>query len=240
MRISVEGGWFGDKRIEGEGSYEEYLEALKEMNLNYSVQALLIRNSLATAALEEYYLGRDDDVFGEGGEYEFNEDDVRAYYYSGECASYMQIFLYSHAFDTDRVNEIRDSIAGKSNKTAVAQYMINFSSASYEEIFDGSVVGLYELDKAYFADLTRGIFDLEVGETSAPIKVGSGDEEGYYIVYRFAPSEGYYSDHYELVENSYILNVLGKRLSECEGALVSSVQKADFYNEIIHSEIGMD
>ena len=134
VRVSVEGGSFGEKLIEGEGSYEEYLEALREMYLNYSVQTLIIRYWLAVAALEEYFLGKEDDVFEEGGEYAFDEEDVLEYYFGDECASYMQIFLYSHAYDTTRVEEIRNSVASQSTKKAVAEYMIDFSTAGYEEL----------------------------------------------------------------------------------------------------------
>ncbi len=240
VRVSVEGGSFGDSFVEGEGSYEKYLAALKALYLNYSVQSLLIRYSLASAALEEYYLGNEEDPFDEGEKFEFLESDVREYYFGEECASFMQIFLYSHAYDLTRVNEIRASIADKSSKTAVAQYMINFSTAGYEEIFDGSVTGRYELDRAYFADLTDSIFALAAGETSEPIKIGSGSDEGYYITYRFAPSEDYFENHYGLVKKSFILNALGKKLSECENTLSGSSAKAPAYSEIIHSEIGMD
>ena len=240
VRVSVEGGAFGDSFVEGEGSYEEYLAALRELNLNYSVQTLLIRYSLATAALEEYYLGREDDIFEEGGEFEFDEVDVREYYFGEDSASYMQIFLYSHAYDLDRVNEIRDSIASKSNKTAVAQYMIGFSTAGYEEIFDGSVVGRYELDRAYYSELSDAIFSLGTGETSAPIKVGRGDDEGYYIIYKLAATEDYFDNHYELVEKSYIINALGKNLQSYEAALASSAVFTEAYNEIIHADIEMD
>ena len=240
VRVSVEGGSFGEKLIEGEGSYEEYLEALREMYLNYSVQTLIIRYYLAVAALEEYFLGKEDDVFEEGGEYAFDEEDVLEYYFGDECASYMQIFLYSHAFDLTRVEEIRNSVASQSTKKAVAEYMTNFSTAGYEEIYDGSVLGLYELDRSYHAALTDAVFALSPGETSEPVKVGHGDDEGYYIVYRFDPGDSYFEDHYDLVENSFLLNMLGKRLAECEGALVSSVFNGEHYDDIIHHEISMD
>ena len=240
VRVSVEGGSFGGSLIEGEGSYEKYLSALKDMYLNYSVQDLLIRYSLASAALEEHYIGNPDDIIYEGGTFEYEESDVRDYYFSDECASYMQIFLYSHAYDATRVEEIRNSVASQGTKKAVAEYMINFSTASYEEIFDGSVLGKYELDRAYFADLNNALFALDIGETSEPIKVGRGNDEGYYITYKFSPNQDYFDNHYELVEKSFILNALGKRLAECEAALVSSKIISPAYSEIIHSEIGMD
>lgn len=240
VRVSVEGGTFGDVYVSGEGSYDEYLAALKEMNLNYSVQTLLIRYSLAIAALEEYYLGDGSDIFEEGGEFEYDENDVRDYYFGGDCASFMQIFLYSHAYDATRVKEIRDLIASQNTKGAVAATMINYSIAGYEEIFDGSVTGRYELDRAYFADLTDAIFSLDEGETSEPVRVGRGNDEGYYIAYRFSPNQDYFDNHYDLVENSFILNTLGKSLAASESALVSSVMKTDEYSEIIHAEIDMD
>lgn len=240
VRVSVEGGAFGDTYVEGEGSYEKYLASLKAMNLNYSVQTLLIRYSLATAALEEHYLGDKSDILDEGGEFEYDEDDVRDYYFGDECASYMQIFLPSHAYTATRAKEIRDTVASSSTKTDAALAMHDYSISGYDEIFDGSVVGRYELDRAYFSDLSDAIFELAAGETSEPVKIGSGKDEGYYIVYRFEANADYFGKHYDVIEESYILNVLGKSLAAAEGALASSAIKTTDYSEIIHADISMD
>ena len=172
--------------------------------------------------------------------FEFDEVDVREYYFGEDSASYMQIFLYSHAYDATRVEEIRNSVASQGTKKAVAEYMTGFSTAGYEEIFDGSVVGRYELDRAYYSELSDAIFSLGTGETSAPIKVGSGDDEGYYIIYKLAATEDYFDNHYELVEKSYIINALGKNLQSYEAALASSAVFTEAYNEIIHADIEMD
>ena len=241
VRVSVEGGSFDGVLVEGEGSYEKYLESLKEMNLNYSVQALLIRYSLAVTAINEYYYGTEDPVLGnDGGDFEFDEDDVRDFYFGEDCARVMSIFLYSHAYDDTRVKEIRDTIAEKSGKTAVAQYMISFSTAGYDEIFNGKVEGRYALDPAYYGDYVGEVFSLASGEVSEPIKIDFGESDGYYIVYRLDADDDYLDGHYDEVKHTYLANELGRTLDTAAATLVESALQSAAYAEIIHSEISMD
>ena len=96
IELSVEGGNYGNQSIEGfEGNYDSYLESLKEMNLNYAVQDLLLRYSIASEKVFEYYAGYESEFIEElvQGELEYTIDDVKAFYNSDESVRVIRAHL---------------------------------------------------------------------------------------------------------------------------------------------------
>jgi hypothetical protein len=90
----IKGAVEGDGEQIGHGSYDAYLQSLKDNYLNYSVATLLMRYSFATTAINEYYGGTVHEVFGNTmGEYVYTADDVRDYYMSDDCARVMEVYV---------------------------------------------------------------------------------------------------------------------------------------------------
>ena len=57
IEISIEGGSYNGLKVEGAGSYDEYLASLKAANHNYSTQILLYHYAIAQTEIAKYYIG---------------------------------------------------------------------------------------------------------------------------------------------------------------------------------------
>ena len=92
----------GSDEVEGYGSYEQFLAALKKMNLNYSVHTLLLRYAFGLEALDEYYIGTfsADDIENEiiKGKIEYTREDVYEFYYTDECVRVLRAHIQANAY----------------------------------------------------------------------------------------------------------------------------------------------
>ena len=241
IKVSVEGGSIDNMQIAGfGGDYDAYLAHLKAEYMNYSVQVLLYRYSIAYLMLEDYYA---DKVSGEDS-VSYTREDVKAYYDSDECVKVLEAFL-STTTPTDklintieRAKKLRDGIAQQSDEYDVGTYMIA-NTLSAEGLRDGMVIGKYSLDPAYYADLTAAAFSLRVGDTSEVIEVITGASNGYYILYRAEKSEEHFDKCYEEIEASYILNLIGKDVAGAAATLKDSISNTDAFTSLVHAEISM-
>ncbi len=242
IKVSVEGGSIDGMEIVGYGGdYDAYLAHLKAAYMNYSVQTLLYRYSIAYLLLEEYYA---DKVTGEDS-VSYTREDVKAYYDGDECVRVLEAFL-STATETDRLintperaRRLRDGVAQQSNEYDVGTYMIS-NTLSGESLRDGMVIGKYSLDPAYYADLTASAFSLSVGETSEVIEVITGKSNGYYVLYRAEKSDEHFETCYDEIEASYILNLIGGDVSRTAGTLILNTAKTDAFASLDRAAISMD
>ena len=241
VKVSVEGGSIDDMTFAGfGGDYDAYLAHLKATYMNYSVQTLLFRYSIAYILLEDHYSAK---VTGEDN-VSYTRDDVRAYYDSDECVRVLEAFL-STTTDTDklintpeRAKRLRDGIARQSDEWDVGTYMIS-NTLSGEALRDGTAIGKYSLDPAYYSDLTEGAFSLAVGETSEVIEIITGISNGYYILYRTEKSAEHFEKCYDEIEASYILNLIGKDVYGAAEALKASLTTTDAFNGLDRAGISM-
>ena len=240
IKVSVDGGEYNGDYFEGYGEdYNKYLASLREKNLNYSVQDLLIRYAIAALELGSYYApsingGEGDDAI------EYNEQILRDFYNSEECVRVLSVFLDSRIFTKDGAVTARESIASASGENAVAIKMINLSTSGAQEIKNGMVIGKHSLDDAYFSELTYEAFSLGIGELSQPIYVNAGSASGYYIIYRADKSEDNFKAIYDSLSEVYVTNEIGKIVDEIRDTLVESAVFTEIYNSIVHSEISMN
>ena len=254
IKISVEGGTYGSVAIDGYDSYEEYLESLKLMNLNYSVQILLMRYAIAIDSIDTYYIGTastdDVDINLSVGAIEYTKDDVRDFYFSDECARVLRANFRKEIdySPLDRANKLRDKLTDAANskdtleekETAVFNAII--SSGLYSntaEIKNGYVIGKYNLERSYYGDMTDAALSLEIGEVSDPIDVVSNIENSYYIVYRTYKSEEHFEADYENIKYIFLMNYVGKISHGVAEELKSSISYTDVLNSLNHSEIKM-
>ena len=226
VRISVEGN---GTTVSGYGSYDKYLDALREMNLNYSVQDLMIRYSLSLEAINAY--------FTVGGHLDPTKDDIKSYYYGNDCVRVIQVYLQEGTRHDPE--EVRNNIAVMSTVTDVSNYAIGFTTSSFEDVFDGVTIGRHALNSSYYSELTEAAFALQSGETSKVISV-SGGNGGYYILYGLDKSDSHFEKRYESIRISYFNNEIGRLLDEASDSLVNGSSKSQSYSEIVHAEISMD
>ena len=208
--------------------------------MNYSVQSLLFRYSIAYLLLEDYYA---DKVAGEDN-VSYTREDVKAYYDSDECVRVLEAF-FSTTTETDkvintpeRINRLRDGVSQQSNEWDVGTYMIS-NTLSGEGLRDGVVIGKYSLDPAYYAALTDAAFSLSVGETSEVVEIITGMSNGYYILYRAEKNDEHFEKCYEDVEASYILNLIGGDVSGAANSLKASMTTSSAFTSLVRADISM-
>lgn len=254
IRISVEGGNYGNATIEGYGSYEKYLAALKAANLNYSVQVLLFRYAIAIDALDTHYIGTassdDIDINMTIGNINYTKEDVKNFYDSDDCArvlraTYQKIISYTPKESAEKLRDkiytaaiSQESIEGK--ETAVFNAIMssgNYSNSS--EIKNGYVIGKYNLERSYYGAMTEAAFALSEGEVSECIDIVSDIENSYYIIFKAPKSDAHFEANYEEIKYVYLMNYVGEILHGVEVQLEESVSYTEFYNNISHSEIKM-
>ena len=254
IKISVEGGSYGGSTVEGYDSYEDYLAALKDMNLNYSVQTLLFRYAIAVDAIDAYYIGTatPEDVNYDIaiGAIEYTKDTVKDFYFSDDCARVLRTSFQKGISYTplDKANSLKskletaaaskDTLEDKENAvfTAIMGAEL-YSNAA--EIKSGYVIGKYNLDPGYYKDMTDAAFSISEGEVSNPISIVTDVEDSYYILYRSYKSEAHFEENYDSIRYVYLTNYVGEISHGVAEELKSSVTYTDFFNNINHSEIGM-
>lgn len=254
IKISVEGGTYGNSTIKGYESYDDYLAALKASNLNYSVQTLLFRYAIAIDAIDTHYIGTassdDVDINMSEGAIKYTKDDVRAFYNSDDCArvlraSFQKMISYTPEEDAIRLAERLTTAANgadtlEDKESAVFSAIMSsgrFSSVS--EVENGYVLGRYNLERSYYGDLTDSAFSLDIGEVSEPISIVTDLEDSYYVIYKTLKSDEHFEANYESIKYVYLMNRVGKITYDTITELRASVVYSDYLNNIDHSKISM-
>lgn len=249
IKISIEGGTLGGVTYEGYGTYEKYLEKLAELNLNYSVQTLLFRYSIALDMLEEYYIGTisvDDIESGiiSDGAIEYTESDVHAFYNSDDCIRTLRTYVseYQSTELAELAERVRAAIAEAAphGETAVLDAMIsNQSPTAQGELEEGYLMAEYNLARGYYQAMVDAAFRLDVGEVTEPVRIHDGNELRYYIIYRCNKTEDYYNDNYAEIAYIYLKNELGKKLDDTYTLIIENVEPAAFLEGLDYSKISM-
>ena len=245
IKVSVEGGYYGNQIIEGfGGDYEKYLESLREMNLNYAVQDLLLRYSLASEKIFEYYAGYEGEFLEElvQGKLEYTKEDVEAFYKSEDCVRVMRAYLPKAYFSAERAQQIRDKIVEKSNygDDEVSKYIIGTTSTAASEIINGEIIGRHNLDEVYYSELEAAAFKLAYFEVSDVIEVSNANEDGYVILYKTVKTDAHFDECYDYVKSVYVQNEVGKIIDTAAEGMLASITEASMLATLDRSQITMD
>lgn len=245
IRIGVEGN---SADISGfGGDYDAYLASLKEMNLNYSTQVLLLRYSIMLDKINEYYLGVEDPVLGHmPGGIEVKETDVRNYYFSDESARILHAYLQAGTMQDayERMVEIKGLLEESAHPIDAALVIINNTAVSptdliYGKEVGGIMVGKYTLEENFYIEYNNAVFSLAPGDVSEIIEVNDGTK-GYYLIYKLDKDEAHFESKYDDIKLSYIENVIGKKINHIREGLSSNVQFKSDYERINHKDISID
>jgi hypothetical protein len=239
IKASVEGG--GNALGYG-GDYDAYLASLKDMNLNYSVQTLLYRYSLAYSEILTYYAGDLDPENplpgASAGSLKYTKEDVEEFYYGEDSVRVSVIEMNAEYIPIERIQQIRDEIAKFSNTTGALNYAIGHTSGNPDDILNGVVIGTLSLDSAYYADVTAAAMALSVGETSQPINVVAENENKYWILYAQSKDAEYLNEFYEEVESVYKSQKIGEMLYGVKNGFSEPIY-TDAFESLVYSEISM-
>jgi len=246
IRINVEGSDY----ITGHGSYEKYLESLKENYMNYSVSVLMMRYAFALDRINEYYYGREDGVLGEeDGNLEYTEDDVREFYFGDDCVRFLKAYLQEGVRTPSEMQQFRAAMAEKVGDTDVALYIIGNTSVTASELITtdgritGTVLGRSALDSIYYSEYTAEAFRIGVGEVSEIITVSGvsdGYSDGYYVFYGLEKDDEHLERCYAEIEAAYKSHTIGKIIDRAKSALLSSLKLTEDGKAIDHASISME
>jgi predicted small lipoprotein YifL len=254
IKISVEGGTYGSTAVQGFDSYDDYLAALKSMNLNYSVQTLLFRYAIAVDAIDTYYIGTatSDDVNYDitMGALKYTKEDVRDFYFSDECvrvlrASFNKGISYTPLERAQKLKTTLENAAAQCEalgdkedkvRSAIIGSNLYLNDA---ELQSGYVIAKHNLERGYYGDMTDAAFSLAEGEVSDPISIVTDMEDAYYVLYRSYKSEANFEANYESIKYVYLMNYVGKISHGVADELKASASFTDYLKNIDHSKIGM-
>lgn len=236
VTVSVEGGTIGGASVQGYESYEKYLEYLASIGMNYSVQDLLYRYTIGLEKLDEYYLGTVDQsnisnnvVFGA---IKYTEEDIENFYYGDDSVRIIRGFFDSEVKTKETVEGYRDDINKMSNDEEVATYIIQRSLLAGSDVINGVVVGRYNLDSLYYAEVTEAAFSLPVTGVSEVIEINSESEKGYCIVYVAHKTEEHFTRCYDDIVKMYLQNEVGEIMSDAASSLTDGLSVKDALGQI--------
>jgi hypothetical protein len=239
ISASVEGGEVNGLLFAGfGGDYQKYLDSLSAIGVNYSVQRLLLRYSLAIDALTECYIGENLKDGPHFGKIQYSEKTIKDFYYSDECVHVMYAFLSSDAYTLERANEVRDTIAKKENANDVASYIIGHTTSLVaSDVKFGLLIAKNNLDLRYFGEIVDAAFSLSVGETSPVHVLNTGSENGFVITYRIDKSDDFLKEKYQNAVDVYLQNEFGKILESAKDEFFNTREAKTNINEFDFSKM---
>ena len=222
VKTSVEGGQLGDHVIRGFESYDDYLEYIRaNYYMNDAVNRLMIRYALCEEKLDAYYKTS----------YRYSEADVTAFFESDDCIRITWVNRQGNsaglglADNLDLLTRARDYLAAGNYDMAI-QYSLSEMTDFY--------MGRYTLDPLYYGELIAAAYDLEVGEVSSIMDLGS---LGYFAFRKRIKDSADLSAHYEQIVALYLGDAMYGKIEEKQNALLSSISYTEYYHSLTPTEI---
>lgn len=236
IKVAVEGGVIDGTVYAGfGGDYNEYLNSLKEMNMNYSVQALLIRYQLAFEKLAVHYMGNIDEGT-ELGKITYTKEDIRKFYEDDQTSRrIICLYLDSAYFSKENAEAKRENIAACKDEKSVTSYIGSINGAPMID-----VIGKNTFDKFYYSELTEAAFSLSEGEASRVISLKTADFDGYVIAYRLQKTADFFDSNYDSIVSSYLYNKFGATTESTASAIADAIIYTDTLKNLDRSGIRME
>ena len=243
VKSGVEGGVYDGETLGGYASYEEYLETLAKLGLNYSVQELVLRYAIAIDKINAYYAGEvSEDSLGtstSGGAIKYTKEDIEDFYYSYDSVRYMKAFVQSkYAGAYERAVRLREKmLEAEGDDEAVAIAIVSSSISINEDVMRGVVIGKYSLDEENYRVMTDAAFNTGIGRVSEIVEITAGEDPGYYILYPILKTEEHFEECYDEIATAYVENEIGKLLHDVQTALVESARGSELLDTLDYSKI---
>lgn len=244
IQVSVDGGYYyNDIKIEGFGKdYGKYLAYLKSVNLNYSVQDLLLRYSQAMEDIFYYYAGTTgeflDDV--KPGKLEYTREDVLAFYEGGDCVRVIRGFWDRQYCTPEQAERYRQGLSDISYSEELVVNYLSGKMLNIGGLKDGEIYAKYNLDTFQYADEIAAAFSTPMFEVSGVIDVSTVTESGYAVLYRAAKSTQHFEDCYDKIAEAYVHNEVGKIIDTAAAEMIESITYTSVLENINHADISMD
>jgi len=224
------------------GDHSAYRAFLKSINLNDSVQDLILRYNLAYQKITEHYMGTvDKDNPTDGmieGSIKYTEEDVRAFYFGSDSVR-VSIVKISHSLPINEVERIRDKLASKPTEKEALDYACSCTLSDPYDIYMGAVIGKNTADPIYFGEVMDEAFGLEVGETGRVHDITSGVKPIYWVLLRTEKDEDHFKECYSDIASAYLSERVGQIIAGVCDSLEASREIKDSFEGINHAEIKM-
>ena len=236
IKVAVEGGAIDGTVYAGfGGDYDKYLLSLKEMNMNYSVQALLIRYQLAFEKLAIHYMGNIENG-ADLGKMTFTKEDISAFYNDDQKSRrIICLYLDSTYFSKASAENKRENIAACKDEKAVTSYIGSINGSPIIE-----VIGKNTYDKFYYSELTEAAFSLNEGEASRVISLRTEDFDGYVIAYRLEKLPEFLDSSYDSVVSSYLYDRFGEIIQSTADNINNAISYTDTLKNLDRTAIRME
>ena len=244
IKISIEGGTYGDETTPGYESYDAYLAALAKIGINYSVQELIFRYSIALDMIAEHYLGTPkEDLLGnvsyDGGALKYTREDVESFYFSDDSVRYISAFVQSeYANAKKRAEALHERMKEhEGDDKAVSIEIYSSSISSDADLNAGTVIGRYVLDGENYGGLTDAAFATPVGRVSDIVEATLGEAAGFFILYPIDKSSQHFESCYDYIAAVYAENEIGKLLTNTQNRLTQSAKATSVLESLDYSKI---
>ncbi|MBQ3015843.1 MAG: hypothetical protein IJD79_03580 [Clostridia bacterium] len=240
IKESVEGS---DTVIGFGGDYDKYLASLKAMNLNYSVQTLMLRYSIACEKINEYYRGTADpdaptpDM--EAGALKYTKDDVLAFYRGDDSARISIVVFNADYISHEKVEERRDKLDSFASLGDALNYAASFTPGDPEDVINGALIGK-KSSSSFYTEVTDAAFEMGVGDVSPVIHVVTDKSSEYWIVIKMDKTEEYAEENYEAVEDIYVSQRINEIIDGVKTSLADNKSEKDAFTSLDLSKISMD
>ena len=237
IKTSVEGN--GDTIVGFGGDYDAYLDALKKANMSYETHKLLLRHSIAYDKILAHYSGTANEsnpTENEAGALNFTRDDVLSFYNGDDSVRVSLITCYS----LERAETLRSAILSTPDITDALELAISMTTSIETEVLDGVVIGTHTLDEAYYSEVTKTAFDMELGSFSDIVSASTDNGKEYLILYKHEKTAGYFDSHYDALVDVFVSQKIGEIIEEAKTSLRASLTESDAYKNLRHSSISME
>ncbi len=233
--------------VPGFDSYEAYLEHLKKINMNYSVQDLMYRYYIALDKIAEFYGGAPDDPTTKDDEtvnpeFDAPADKVREFYYSESFKRVLYAyFSESSEKDPEDVRAMMES-AKADGADAVRQIIGGHTATPGNDIETGIFISKNTFNNPLneeISDLAFSLSDGDVSEVLHITKTGESALDGKYILFAAEKSEEDFERFYYQIKDAYISDLIASFINSHVAELKASAQFTDEYKSITHSSIKM-
>lgn len=249
IRISVDGGSYSGQSFIGyNGDYDAYLGYLKTINHNYSTHVLMYRYAIAIEAIDDHFIGTfsADDIDGliTVGSMKYTKEDIENYYFSDACVRVLRTYI-SEEIDLNpqaRAERLACDLkeAAKKGESAVSNMIMGRGPIGATDGVEGVIIAKNNLDGAFYADMVKEAFSLQVGEVSGVVPIHDGQGMRYYVMYRGEKSREHLENNYSDIAYIFLRDGVGATLENMKNELGEEIIKSDFLLNLDYSTISMD
>lgn len=236
IRVSVEGGSYGDYTFEGYGSYDQYLAAMKENGMNDGASRTVLRFHLCEDELLRKL------TVPMKTAYDYTKSDVTAFFEKDECIRVSLLYREMAAGgipaeeNREKVLHAIDLLRAESDERQRLNLSVQYFTNSPDDILTGDYISPYAYSFEYHEIIERA-YELEIGEYSDLVEVTAPAQDYYFVVNRLEKQSEDISDRFDEIVTLYLTDRFYRELDGVRQSLLSQIVYHDFYEALYGTDI---